>query len=524
MRLADRVGRVSCARARRSCAPRRELLGSGSSERASARGCSRLASSLCSARARSVRDVDGLLHRGRAGALYTPEFRARLARTDCAERDQATPGSARDARDRVNRLLDVDVQTYLPGDLLVKMDIASMAHSLEVRSPLLDHEFMELCAGFPGSWKLSGGTTKKLFKDALRPWLPDHLLDRPKWGFGVPIAAWFRGPLRDLPREILLDEATARARALPRAVRARSDRPASCRYAGQFEPDLGPHPAGAVVADVRGLPHGPPAGPGVRARRMSAWPPWACPRDGERLDGRRRARGAHAAIRFAKRRGIPALHGERLLRGVRRAVAPLPPDAARLVLRNDDLRGARAPVPRRAFVGGAGGSSSAGVRLWRRPLHRGSARARRVRHVGRPERGGRCQSGELPAVRSAPDRAGRHPRAPLPCRARSTSSSASASSSTRRIPRRRSSRSPSRSGRAAGWSSTTTRTACSGCSARAPLFRAYMKRLPPERGLRASETARRRSCCRCTVARAGSGTLVRRVSPVQAYYDKLPLD
>jgi asparagine synthase (glutamine-hydrolysing) len=72
---------------------------------------------------------------------------------------------------------------------------------------------MELCASFPGAWKLQRGTTKKLFKDALRPWLPGAILDRPKQGFGVPIAEWFRGPLRPLPREILLDS-TARARGM----------------------------------------------------------------------------------------------------------------------------------------------------------------------------------------------------------------------------------------------------------------------------------------------------------------------
>ena len=139
--------------------------------------------------------------------MYTPELRAQL-HDRSAPRLVRDAWDASDAPDRVDRLLDVDVNTYLPGDLLVKMDIASMAFSLEVRSPLLDHEFMELCAGFPGEWKLQRGTTKKLFKDALRPWLPDHLLDRPKWGFGVPIDAWLRGPLRHLPDEILLDPAT----------------------------------------------------------------------------------------------------------------------------------------------------------------------------------------------------------------------------------------------------------------------------------------------------------------------------
>jgi asparagine synthase (glutamine-hydrolysing) len=136
--------------------------------------------------------------------LYTPEFSASLGE-GFARSIFANAYRESDAEDHVNRLLDVDVQTYLASDLLVKMDIASMAHSLEVRSPLLDHRFMEMAAGLPGSWKLQGRTTKKVFKDALRPWLPNHLLDREKQGFGVPLDTWFRRQLKDLPAEILLD-------------------------------------------------------------------------------------------------------------------------------------------------------------------------------------------------------------------------------------------------------------------------------------------------------------------------------
>jgi asparagine synthase (glutamine-hydrolysing) len=144
--------------------------------------------------------------------LYTAEFRASVdfSQTDAFMRDRF---SASDAADPINLLLDVDVQTYLPGDLLVKMDIATMAHSLEVRSPLLDHELMEYAASLPGNWKVAGKTTKKLLKDAVRPWIPGHILDRPKLGFGVPIAEWLQGSLRDLPGEVLLDE-TARRRGI----------------------------------------------------------------------------------------------------------------------------------------------------------------------------------------------------------------------------------------------------------------------------------------------------------------------
>jgi asparagine synthase (glutamine-hydrolysing) len=85
------------------------------------------------------------------------------------------------------------------------MDIAAMAHSLEVRSPLLDHEFVELAAALPASMKRRGRASKIAFKDALRRWVPDHILDRPKMGFSVPLADWFRGRLRHLPEDVLLD-------------------------------------------------------------------------------------------------------------------------------------------------------------------------------------------------------------------------------------------------------------------------------------------------------------------------------
>jgi asparagine synthase (glutamine-hydrolysing) len=107
----------------------------------------------------------------------------------------------------------------------VKMDIATMTHSLEVRSPLLDHVFVELAASLPASLKLRGRTTKVALKDALRPWVPDHILDRTKMGFSVPLADWFRGKLRALPREVLLDpRSLQRGLISERAVRALIDR------------------------------------------------------------------------------------------------------------------------------------------------------------------------------------------------------------------------------------------------------------------------------------------------------------
>jgi asparagine synthase (glutamine-hydrolysing) len=140
----------------------------------------------------------------RRRALFTPELNAELESYDpAAPLRAAYEGS--DGETLVDRLLDVDVQTYLVGDLLVKMDIASMAHSLEVRSPFLDHELLEFVARLPASMKLRRGETKYILKRALRPWLPEHLLTRTKRGFSVPLADWFRGELRSMPEDVLLD-------------------------------------------------------------------------------------------------------------------------------------------------------------------------------------------------------------------------------------------------------------------------------------------------------------------------------
>jgi asparagine synthase (glutamine-hydrolysing) len=98
----------------------------------------------------------------------------------------------------------LDMKTYLVGDILTKVDRASMAHSLEVRVPLLDHPFTEWVSGLPPDYKLRGSEGKYLLKKSLEPHLPRDLLYRPKMGFGVPLAKWFRGPLRERLRQDLL--------------------------------------------------------------------------------------------------------------------------------------------------------------------------------------------------------------------------------------------------------------------------------------------------------------------------------
>ncbi len=113
--------------------------------------------------------------------------------------------------DPLDRFLYVDIVTYLPNDLLVKMDIATMANSLEARSPFLDHKFMEFSASIPSGLKLKGWTTKYILKEALKGFLPDEILARKKMGFGVPISKWFQNELKDYLKSNLLG-APARGR------------------------------------------------------------------------------------------------------------------------------------------------------------------------------------------------------------------------------------------------------------------------------------------------------------------------
>jgi asparagine synthase (glutamine-hydrolysing) len=105
--------------------------------------------------------------------------------------------------DSFSRILYLDIKTYLPGDILVKVDRASMAHSLEVRAPFLDHEFMELVATIPFHLKLRGFTGKYILKKALGHLLPSTVLHREKMGFGIPLALWLRQDLKELAGDVI---------------------------------------------------------------------------------------------------------------------------------------------------------------------------------------------------------------------------------------------------------------------------------------------------------------------------------
>ena len=151
--------------------------------------------------------------------LLSPEFRASLNGADALDL-LLTAYRESDAPDFVDATLGVDAALYLPDDLLVKVDIASMAHSLEARSPFLDHEFMEFAATIPSHLKVRGRTKKYILKRALADLLPETILHRPKMGFGVPIDHWLRHELRDLAYDTLLGpRCLGRGYFLPETVR-----------------------------------------------------------------------------------------------------------------------------------------------------------------------------------------------------------------------------------------------------------------------------------------------------------------
>jgi asparagine synthase (glutamine-hydrolysing) len=140
--------------------------------------------------------------------LYSAEFKHQLDGYHALEVLRGHANSA-PARDGLSLIQYLDLKTYLPGDILTKVDRASMAHGLEVRVPLLDHQLVEWLSGLPPHFKLNGGHGKYIFKRALQPYLPAEILYRRKMGFSVPLAGWLRGPLRHSLHQMLSDSALA---------------------------------------------------------------------------------------------------------------------------------------------------------------------------------------------------------------------------------------------------------------------------------------------------------------------------
>ena len=149
--------------------------------------------------------------------LFSPAFRGQLAGyrvNDVFDRHAQRAGTD----DPLALIQYLDLKTYLVGDINTKVDRASMAHSLEVREPLMDHPLVEWLATLPNSLKIQGQEGKYLLKKSMEPQLPREVLYRPKMGFAVPLAAWFRGPLKQRVRDGMLGSTLAETGIFDRKV------------------------------------------------------------------------------------------------------------------------------------------------------------------------------------------------------------------------------------------------------------------------------------------------------------------
>jgi asparagine synthase (glutamine-hydrolysing) len=140
--------------------------------------------------------------------MFSSSFRQRLggySALDVFQRHAARAGTD----DPLSLVQYLDLKTYLVGDINTKVDRASMAHSLEVREPLMDHALVEWLATLPRNLKVQGTEGKVLLKKAMEPHLPHEIMYRPKMGFSVPLARWFRGPLQQRVQNSVLGETLA---------------------------------------------------------------------------------------------------------------------------------------------------------------------------------------------------------------------------------------------------------------------------------------------------------------------------
>jgi asparagine synthase (glutamine-hydrolysing) len=134
-------------------------------------------------------------------AILSPDLMKKSDKDEFSDSWTAIP-----TRDRIRKMQAMDLKTYLPGDLMYKVDMASMANSLEVRSPFLDFRVVEFGLSLPSNYKVGVAQNKRILREIAREFVPRELIDRPKMGFGIPRSRWIREDLRELVREVLLDE------------------------------------------------------------------------------------------------------------------------------------------------------------------------------------------------------------------------------------------------------------------------------------------------------------------------------
>ena len=165
---------------------------------------------------------------------------------------------AADVPDPLSRIQYIDFKTYLPDDILTKVDRVSMANSLEVRCPLLDHHLVEYVAGLPSRFKLRGRRTKLILKEAVRGLVPEEILRRPKMGFAMPLGTWLRKELRPVVRDHVLTTGT-RSRSVRFGSRSKVVARARVWHTGSHERAMEPSGFQSLVRFVRARPHCHPA-------------------------------------------------------------------------------------------------------------------------------------------------------------------------------------------------------------------------------------------------------------------------
>ena len=147
-------------------------------------------------------DLVSLVHMDELNALLHPNIRNKTIGLNPLQ----SVWDLLNISDDSERARVLDLQTYLPGDLLFKTDISSMANSLELRAPFLDYRYLEVAHSIPTRFKIHNGEGKHLLRDLARTLVPRKLIDRPKMGFAIPRALWLRGPIKEMAHELLLGQ------------------------------------------------------------------------------------------------------------------------------------------------------------------------------------------------------------------------------------------------------------------------------------------------------------------------------
>jgi asparagine synthase (glutamine-hydrolysing) len=145
-------------------------------------------------------DLISLVHSNEVNALLHP----RISSQNIGQNPLQRNWDLLNITDESERARVLDLQSYLPGDLLFKTDISSMANSLELRAPFLDYKYLEIAHLIPTKFKIHNGEGKHLLREIARTIVPAKLIDRPKMGFAIPRALWLRGPIKDMAHELLL--------------------------------------------------------------------------------------------------------------------------------------------------------------------------------------------------------------------------------------------------------------------------------------------------------------------------------